>query len=279
MNDQVDPEPQRDPHPADPLPSDAHEIALDEWRHGVLNSPRTARLVEWLQLGANVALAVIGVVAICIYGGELNVMKGQLSELVKQYPELQKSAEAAKSAADTADATLKSSKESFQIEQRPYVIAETPKFIEPWQKTTARSNITFRNIGHSPAFDAYELARLDKVSFKSRTQTSLILGIDNMFKRIAEEEREAEGPLGQELDKLDLAPQATTAYITKSLAEPTSDNDVSKIESGDTILVYIGAIQYKGGGDRKQLFETQFCFFFFGKEPIWHYCPTHNTIK
>jgi hypothetical protein len=60
------------------------------------------RLVEWLQFAVNAALAVVGAIAIFIYFGQLDVMKGQLVEIVKQYPEIQKQAKAATDAVNQA---------------------------------------------------------------------------------------------------------------------------------------------------------------------------------
>ena len=56
---------------------------------------QSARTIEWLQLSVNALLAVVGIVAIFIYFGQLEVMKGQLGEIVRQYPEIQKQAKAA----------------------------------------------------------------------------------------------------------------------------------------------------------------------------------------
>jgi len=70
--------------------------------------PREKRIREWVQVLVNVVLVIVGIVAICIYYGELQVMKGQLGEIVRQYPEIQKQAKAAtdavnQSAADSAE--------------------------------------------------------------------------------------------------------------------------------------------------------------------------------
>jgi hypothetical protein len=47
-----------------------------------VNLPRETRSIEWLQFGVSFFLAVVGVLAICIYGGQLNVMKRQLGQMV-----------------------------------------------------------------------------------------------------------------------------------------------------------------------------------------------------
>lgn len=60
---------------------------------------------KWI-IGTNVALGIIGVLALCIYHGQLNVMRGQLGEIIKQYLELQKSANAADTSSRTASGAL-----------------------------------------------------------------------------------------------------------------------------------------------------------------------------
>jgi hypothetical protein len=72
---------------------------------------REFRVAEKWVIGTNIVLALIGIVALCIYNGQLRVMRGQLGEIIRQYPELQKSADAAKISADIA-------KNSFEMEKR-----------------------------------------------------------------------------------------------------------------------------------------------------------------
>jgi hypothetical protein len=117
--------------------------------------PTERRIREWSQLAINFVLVVVGIIAICIYHGQLQVMKGQLGEIVKQYPEIAKQAKAAtealnqsrtdsaenarrieqqliiagqqaKASQETADITraaLDKSTRSFKQEQRPYLWA------------------------------------------------------------------------------------------------------------------------------------------------------------
>lgn len=68
---------------------------------------RQTRTIEWLQLGVNSVLAGVGIIAICIYGGQLKVFRDQLNEMIKATKAAEKGADAAASAAKTADATLK----------------------------------------------------------------------------------------------------------------------------------------------------------------------------
>jgi len=56
---------------------------------------REFKWVEFAQLAVNALLAVVGIVALFIYHGQLEVMRGQLGEIVRQYPEIKKTADAA----------------------------------------------------------------------------------------------------------------------------------------------------------------------------------------
>jgi hypothetical protein len=75
------------------------------------------REFRWFEFGSlfiNGALALIGVAALCIYNGQLGVMRGQLGEIIRQYPELQKSAQAAQDGATV-------SKEALYAVQRAFI--------------------------------------------------------------------------------------------------------------------------------------------------------------
>src|ERR1700737_1814138 len=93
MRDQSNSDPKRDESHADlqppSVPPPQNETVLPNPEenephsriHATVNSPSKARPIEWLQLALNAALAVIGVFAICIYGGQLHVMRESLRQL------------------------------------------------------------------------------------------------------------------------------------------------------------------------------------------------------
>jgi hypothetical protein len=66
----------------DAVLSEAEENPSNKTINVTVNLPLETRQIEWLQLGVSSFLAVVGVVAICIYGGQLDVMKGQLKQMV-----------------------------------------------------------------------------------------------------------------------------------------------------------------------------------------------------
>jgi hypothetical protein len=90
MNDESSGKSAGDQEPAQPPPpppvppqneavlGEAEQNPSDNHVHVTVNLPTKTRAIEWLQLVANVALAIIGVFAICIYGGQLDIMHRQL---------------------------------------------------------------------------------------------------------------------------------------------------------------------------------------------------------
>lgn len=79
---------------------------------------RETRVIEILQFAVNAILAVIGIVALCIYGGQLRVMKGQLAEIIRQYPQLEKSARASADSATAAKDGVKAANDSVDAIKR-----------------------------------------------------------------------------------------------------------------------------------------------------------------
>src|ERR1700730_2597538 len=91
---------QREPQPPSPPPippDDANILRHTESRarNGSETAPekfqKETRTIEWLQLITNAILVVIGIGALCIYGGQLKVMKGQLENMGGELTELKKS--------------------------------------------------------------------------------------------------------------------------------------------------------------------------------------------
>jgi hypothetical protein len=169
------------PQVAPPVTPTQHEVPrepnqrADNQNATARELAREFRWVEVTQLIINGALAIIGIVALWIYYGQLRVMRGQLGEIIKQYPELQKSADAAKSAAETANATLKSSEKSFIIDQRPYVIVEgnglhfvtyPPVADQPIEITTF-----LKNVGKTPAIQI--VMNIHLLTFKGKAIAGL----------------------------------------------------------------------------------------------------------
>jgi len=219
-------------------------------------------------------LVVVGVVAIYIYGGQLNVMRGQLGELVRQYPELKK-------AADAAESSLTSQKISFQTDQRPYVVANgAPQFITfPNEKTKTRVNVILKDIGKTPATNATWFVALLPYGSKRRERIPkfhafLEASFANLRKRRDDMVREHAGEI-----RRDISP--TDTIISTEEARPLLASEMAGLmkEDADFILLSIGIVNYTDGF--RGAYETEFCYFFVGgaDQKLWHLCESHNTIK
>lgn len=243
---------------------------------------REFRWFEFASLFINAALVVVGIYALCIYSGQLQVMRGQLGEIIKQFPEIQKSANAAKSAAETADATLKSSQKSFEIDQRPYMVTEIPQFSGNGLVADKgiQANITFKNIGRTPALKYLvniTLLRYDPSPKGPKGQARFKRFLNSAF-----DELKSEDTIGRkEIDALpteqDIAPNGTVFSANQNIiVVPTKE--FPRITTSDITLFYVGVASYTDAFGGK--YRTEFCYFYFGINPsTWHICDAYNTIR
>ena len=284
-----DPKDQASPQPPIPPPApQKHEMReqgkgnANPEQNSATELAREFRWVEGASIISSVVLAVVGIIALCIYYGQLKVMRGQLGEIIKQYPEIQKSAAAAKSAADTADATLKNQQRSFEIDQRPYVVTEVPQFsgngLTPDKDIQA--NITFKNIGRTPARKYGTnvlLLRFEPGRNNKAGRAKLIRFMTSSFDQLEKKNAALRNEIEVNAAEQDLAPNATI-FSTNTNSTVVSTQDFPKITSGDITLFYIGIASYTDafGGQ----YKTTFCYFYFGSAPqTWHICDSHNTIQ
>jgi hypothetical protein len=200
-----------------------------------------------------------------------------------------KAAKAAKHAANTADATLKSSQQSFETDQRPYVVTDgVPSFsfnAKTKKVNFAEASIRLKNTGRTPAFDTFSAVRFDRWDFtgpgKQKTVPALVVAEDTVFSNVSEGMRiyNAEAPeiLRRILLRQDMAPGANNYFTTNDLISPLPESDVVKLQNGDTVLIFTGIARYTGFG---HTYETAFCFYYLGTDSsVWHYCAHNNSIK
>jgi hypothetical protein len=192
-----------------------------------------------------------------------------------------KSAAAAKKAADTADDTLKSSKASFQIEQRPYMVTENLQFVVgPLAPGLTSANITFRNIGRTPAIRNRRSIALLKFHPGPKTPGGIakfIKFLEGSFEDLGHNLDLMAADKNAEKAREDLAPNATT-FNTGELKEPLTALDIPGLQKGDLTLFYIGIVRYTDAYNGS--YETQFCYFYFGPNAaIWHLCDSHNIVE
>ncbi len=101
---------------------------------------RATRRIEWLQFTVNVILAVIGVGALVIYGGQLNEMRRATDASIV----------AANAAADQA----RTSASQLELTERPWVTIETTLasgMMQDAHGAVMILKVTYRNTGNTPA--------------------------------------------------------------------------------------------------------------------------------
>jgi len=243
-------------------------------------SPPTGktRTVEWLQVVVNFVLAVIGIIALCIYGRQLGVFRSQLEQMIVATKAAKESADAAKQAANTAEATLKSSQTSFWIDQRPYVITDgPPQFVTPPNAAgrPIQANVVLKDIGRTPAIKAVWF--FDLLPYRAKTRPGYLSFLENSYIALKMRQKATTEKHAAEMSR-DIAPTATT-FSTEN-ARALSTPEMMDLEKGDGsfILLSVGIVSYTDA--TRGSYETEFCYFFVGTDPkVWHICDSHNTIR
>jgi hypothetical protein len=197
-----------------------------------------------------------------------------------------RSADAAKNSVRIADATLKSSQQSFETDQRPYVVPDGVPYFTFDRKTTkpifTNASIRLKNTGRTPAFDTFSASRFDRWDWGEmpRNVELLVAAEDRIFDNISETMRLYDTPAREAIKKVvlrqDMAPGANNYFTTNFLESPMPETDFPKLVAGDTVLIFVGIARYGGFGHE---YRTDFCFFYAGDQPsVWHYCSHHNAI-
>lgn len=227
---------------------------------------REFRWFEWTSVFINGALAVIGVIALCIYHGQLTVMSGQLTEM----QEARKQAKVDNAGAITAqqriaqdsltksqenvDKSSRSAEKTFRDDQRAWVgvqgTSPSEGFTEtlPWKIT-----IIFFNSGKTPARN---------VKFSSIYKTSPV---------------PLPGPLPEDLKQLvfqpvpSIAPQGNRREVIGGTAmgqalssaqiegQQTISSEYTAIKNRQLILYYFGVLRYDDISGQTR--ETQYCIY------------------
>jgi len=182
---------------------------------------REFRIAEKWVIGTNIVLAVIGIVALGIYNGQLRVMRGQLDEIIRQYPELQKSADAAKTSADIA-------KNSFEMEKRRAEDSEEATCRPTGDIGVGETVYRFfiPNSGKDSARNLHGHIELSLNNLPSNNRVRLLAGFD-----VSQDELAGEKGLEKRIS-IDIS------------------RDWEKLINTKEILVATGEIQYENGFDR-----------------------------
>jgi hypothetical protein len=229
---------------------------------------------RWL-IGINAASVIMSIVIALIYYGQLREMK-------KSTKAANDSAVAAKSAADTADATLKSSQKSFEIDQRPYIVTEIPQFSGNGlvADKDIQANITFKNIGRTPALKYFvnaSLLRYDPSPKGPKGQARFKRFLNSAFDELKSKDTIGRKEIDASPTEQDIAPNATQFSTNANLIViPTKE--FPRITTSDITLFYVGVASYTDAFGGK--YRTEFCYFYFGTNPsTWHICDAFNTIR
>jgi hypothetical protein len=178
-------------------------------------------------------------------------------------------ADAAKRAAEIAGATLRSSQESFEIDQRPYVVAEVPAFFPagmPSPEVDIKANVTFKNIGRTPAREIVSRTHLFRYRPATERQDAafFVSKFDEMKRQILTRKK----LLREFSTEQDLAPNGTF-YSTNPDQVVVHASEFPDLVKSNFQVFYIGTVSYADSSDR--IYETDFCYFYFGQNPVqWH---------
>jgi hypothetical protein len=143
---------------AEPLPQQCEARANGQT--SARPEPTTAQEMQrefrWFEFGSlfiNGALAVIGVIALCIYGGQLREMKKSTKAAVVAAQAASDNAVAAKNQSEIAKTAYAYSRESFRLDQRPYVTVAELSAQHPAAYGDNEIILKLHNTGKTPAIN------------------------------------------------------------------------------------------------------------------------------
>jgi hypothetical protein len=262
---------------------------------------REFRWVEGAQLVVNGVLAIVGIIALCIYGGQLKVMRGQLGEIIRQFPEIQKSANANVKAADQTEKAVKNAAVDFRLDQRAWIGIDFPILNAvrgaDKKQITVTIQASIKNTGKTPALkmslprpisvnklvnqpinydkewetsisDKKQKAATSKKMLKS-DKTSVIAGVIESFIDADEMRWNAEGWA--------LAPGSTVPISLATgttLPDPNLDPRYQDIRGAQAIF-WIGRITYRDIFSN-EVHTTKFCLWYFST--TLELCPGGNSM-
>lgn len=267
------------PHENTPSIQKVPQLAL-----AIPDSPTEHRKIgKKLRDGIDVAIIVVQIVGLVVLIFYTSFAALQWHEMKKAAKATQDAAAAATSAANTANQNLINSKESFQIDRRPYVVAEMPEFVVlPTVAGTGTSaNITFKSIGKTPAIrmkSQIALLRFHPLKKTPRGTEKVVRFMQDNFQILEDKIDAGNKEKYSDLARQDLAPNATR-FSTANLEEPITAQEIADLQKGELLLLfYIGVVRYTDAYNGS--YETQFCYFYLGTEvKTWHICDNHNVIK
>jgi hypothetical protein len=222
---------------------------------------REFRWVERAQIGSNVVLAVVGIIALCIY-------YGQLSEMRKSSTAAQDAANAAKNAANTAAQGLDFARQQFRMDQRPYLSPEarggtslpggkTGVIVITKNAIGASVAIDIRNIGKSPAIETFDTPTEYKIGPRDDVRREVQNYIPNY----------TNATVGSMV-------MMNAAVTPQSGVRALSTEELRKIQDGTWEFYVVGGVSYRDifSPRMTQPYETTYCYQFVARGIPFHNC-------
>ena len=232
---------------------------------------------KWL-IEIGIATVLINSVIGLIYWGQLKAMQKSTDASVIAANASKKSADAATSAARTASATLRNQQRSFEIDQRPYMVAvPPPEFVQAPPGNQVQANITVKNIGRTPAMKYLLYIELTRYEAPADDKKKRVVAfLDGKFRSFHERALKGRIKLSLLREEEDIAPSNTQFATTNPIA--IDGQQAEKLADGRLVLYYLGLISYSDSFGNQ--YFTEFCSFYFGANTkLWHACDLHSTIN
>jgi hypothetical protein len=205
---------------------------------------REFRWVEGAQLIVNGVLAIVGIIALCIYNGQLTVMRGQLGEIVKQYPELQKSSSAAIASANAAKIAADAAQKSIDI---------ATQSDRPWVGSNGIDSVA---VGDSEVHFSPHI-------INSGRRTAYVIKAEwnyHLYKSLPANPEYRKGKPGHPLSSTYiLVPGKDTRAVTEDVI--LTQQNMADIVAGKLGLYYYMRLDYRDIGTQ-QVHHTKLCWFF-----------------
>lgn len=268
---------------------------------------KTAEATVWIAI-FTIVLALVGIftlVEVIKGGGDTHELAVQAKRQADQMKDVSDAADRIKQAAqdmvvqdqkladnskNALDASNRQSREalnasiaSSRLDQRPYIVTDAPAFnqtsIVGNHEITA--NITFRNIGKTPALKI--LHNLTMQPYTGLNRDTYIQFMDRLFTDLKSKDRQGRHQIeSSPYPEEDIAPQATQYATNPPITLSPEDVTVLLADNGPNVgketLFYVGIISYTDGSGAP--YKTQYCYFYFGNNVrVWHICDNHNTIQ
>ena len=247
----------------------------------VVHTKSADKLNNWQK--AKTAMEIIGIAAAILYA---YIAVRQWREMISARHQNQPSVEAATRSAAAAENAIKNQQKAFAVEQRPYLVGETPAFAgPPAPGIDIFVNFKHKNIGHTPALNTFTHVRVSPLRVPRRDKVAIGIAWSKFLASEMREVRAAERDYRDKMSKTpeggenDMAPteENFTSNVKPVILSADEFTEVTKLDPY-LFLVLVGLSTYTdaSGGH----YETEYCWFWAGPNPmIWHKCASYGAIR